>query len=77
VLLPLAVVPLLYSLRTALRRRALIAGGAHFVLGGLVPLLISSSLPIFLRATSVVENFFQKSPTGVAAPLLLGPEDER
>jgi hypothetical protein len=72
---PLAVLPLLYALPASRRRRALLAGAALFVLGGLIPLLISTSLPIFLRSTSAVEIFFQKFPAGAAAALLIGPED--
>lgn len=75
-LLPLAVVPLLYALSTTRRRRALVAGGLLFVLGGLMPLLISSSLPVVLRVTSAVEILFQKLPVGAVAALLLGPKEQ-
>jgi len=70
---PLAVLPLLYALPRSRRERAVIAGSALFVLGGLVPLLVTSALPIGLRVASLVEIFFQKFPTGVVSALLLGP----
>lgn len=72
-LFPLAVLPLLYALPRSRRERAVIAGSVLFVLGGLVPLLISSSLPIELRAASLAEILFQKFPAGVVTTLLLSP----
>jgi hypothetical protein len=72
-LFPLAVLPLLYALPSSRRKRAIIAGAVLFVLGGLIPLLISSSMPIELRAASLAEILFQKFPAGVVTALLLGP----
>ena len=72
---PMALLPLMYALPLPTRSRALVAGTMLFVLGGLVPLVVSADLPIFLRASSAVEIFFQKFPAGVAAAALLGPQD--
>lgn len=74
-LLPIALVPLLYTLSGTPTRRALIGGMSLFVLGGIVPLILAPSLPMVLRVSSAVEILFQKFPAGAAAAALLGPED--
>ena len=74
-LLPIGVLPLLYALRGSRLRRALFAGTTIFVLGGVVPMILAPSLPLFLRVSSALEIFFQKFPVGVSATLFLGPED--
>lgn len=70
---PVAVLPLLYALPGSRRDRALAAGLALFVLGGLVPLLVAAPLPVFLRIASAWEILAQKFPVGVVSALLLGP----
>lgn len=72
-LFPLAVLPLLYTLDTSRRDSALICGAVLVVLGGIVPLIVVPSLPVFLRVASAWEIFFQKFPVGVVAAVLLGP----
>ena len=76
-LLPLAVVPLLRTLGGTPMRRAFVSGAALFVLGGVVPLLVASTLPVELRVASAVEILFQKLPVGVAAALMLVPAQLR
>ncbi len=70
---PLALLPLLYALPLSRRDAALAAGITLFVLGGLVPLITVSPLPVFLRVASAWEILAQKLPVGVVSAYLLGP----
>ena len=69
-LIALSVLPLTLALRLRTRTVAAIAGLMLFVVGGLVPLLPQTSLPVYLRVASLWEIFGQNFLTGVVCALL-------
>jgi hypothetical protein len=71
-LIILAVLPLILTWRAQRRWLAVWCGLILFVVGGLVPLLPVTILPVYLRVTSGIEIFFQNFSTGVVAAFLLG-----
>ena len=71
-LIVLAIVPLILTLKMKKRWLAVLCGMILFVIGGIIPLLLESALPDFLRFASAIEIFFQNFFTGVVAVALLG-----
>ena len=71
-LIVLAIVPLILTLKMKKRWLAVLCGMILFVIGGIIPLLLNTALPDFLRFASVIEIFFQNFLTGVVAVALLG-----
>lgn len=70
-----SVVPLALLVRGSPRRRALVVGGALYVAGGLLPLLLQVGQfpPAFLVASGA-EILLQLGPTGAAVAVLFGTE---
>ncbi|HET7465405.1 MAG TPA: hypothetical protein VFL29_01950 [Candidatus Dormibacteraeota bacterium] len=69
-LIALSVLPLTLALRIQPRAAAVVAGVMLFVVGGLVPLLPQTLLPLYLRVASLWEIFGQNFLTGVACAYL-------
>jgi hypothetical protein len=65
-LIALSVVPLTLAFRGRTSRTALVTGLMLFVVGGIVPLLPQTSLPLYLRIASLWEIFAQNFTTGIA-----------
>ncbi len=74
-LMPLAVLPIVRLLPGS-RRRVIASGVTLTMLGGVVPLVQASTLPLVLRVASAIEILAQKFPTGVAIARWLGPDPE-
>lgn len=70
ILIALSVLPLALALRIRTAFVAVVAGVMLFVVGGLVPLLPQTSLPLDLRLASLWEIFGQNFLTGVAIAYL-------
>jgi len=72
VLMTLAVLPIIYTLRMSRFQTAIVAGLVIWVAGGLSPLLIPNSfMSDTQRIIHIVEIFTQNFPLGVTAALLL------
>lgn len=71
-LIILAIVPLILTLKVKKRWLAVLCGMILFVIGGIIPLLLNTALPDFLRFASAIEIFFQNFLAGVVAAALLG-----
>ena len=69
-LMAVSVLPLIIALRMPARRAAVIAGLLLFVVGGVVPLLPQTALPLYLRLASLWEIFGQNFLLGVACAYL-------
>ena len=68
----LSIVPLILLWRGKKLTLAVLCGIILFVIGGVIPLLLSTALPDLLRFASAIEIFFQNFLTGVVAVALLG-----
>jgi len=72
VLMTLAIVPIVYTLRLRRWQTAIVAGSVIWIAGGLAPLLIPNPfMSPTLRVIHIVEIFTQNFPLGVTAALLL------
>jgi hypothetical protein len=71
-LIILSIVPLILAWKAKKSVLAVLCGTILFVIGGVIPLLLSPTLPDLLRLASAVEIFFQNFPAGVVAAVLLG-----
>ena len=72
-----ALLPLIVWSGWSRTRLLIVAGGVLFVVGGVGPLFVASSLPLFLLIASGWEIMLQNVTTGVAAALLLAPSWSR
>lgn len=76
-LIAVSVLPLVLALRLRKAAVAAIAGLLLFVVGGLVPLLPQTSLPLYLRVASLWEIFGQNFLTGIACAYLFAGSTQR
>ncbi len=72
----LSILPLIVLWRGRKRTLAVLCGIILFVIGGVIPLLLNTSLPDLLRFASAIEIFFQNFSTGLVAASLLGFREE-
>ncbi len=78
VLMTLAVLPAIYTLRLPRWQAALAVGALVWVVGGAAPLVVPNSVMVTAqRYTHIVEIFTQNFSLGITAVLLLRPRAER
>jgi hypothetical protein len=78
VLMTLAVLPVIYTLRLPRWQAALAVGALVWVVGGAAPLVVPNSAMVTVqRYIHIVEIFTQNFPLGVTAVLLLRPREEQ